>query len=386
MSFLRQPRQLWWRNALFQIHLWSGLLLGLYFLVIGASGSVIVFKKEMERAAIPHLIRVPPAATQASFQTMHDTVQRAYPQAKIVNAFLYSPGTSWSFRLSDHGERVQVYVNPHTGRILGQDRYGGKWLEWFYRLHVNLLAGNTGKWLNGIGGLCLTAMALSGVVIWWPGLRHWRNGLRYAWRAGWKRQNYDIHKLLGLVSVPLLVLLGITGSYWTWPKQYEAVLSWLTRGPAKTTPPAVPRIPMEQWKDLETILRSARAALPQGQPTLFRFAARPGDTHGLKRFLPGDWRTQGDDTVYLDPATAQVVRLDIHAEQPLGVRLQRDIYGLHFGMFGGLPTRILWVLVGLTPGALLLTGLLMYWNRVLVKKTRAWNPPALHVPAGSRSS
>jgi uncharacterized iron-regulated membrane protein len=373
MSFLKQPRQLWWRNALFQIHLWMGIVIGIYFLLIGVTGSLIVYKKELERAMIPQLIHVTPQPSKASFQSMYDSVQRAYPKATISNVFLYPDGTSWSFRLLHNKERVQVYVDPYSGRVLGEDRYRDKFLQLAYDFHVHLLAGDTGELLNGIGGFCMVAMALSGVVVWWPGIRSWRNALRYAKHANWKRQNYDVHKLTGLASTVFLVLLGFTGSYWTWPKQYEAALAWLTQGPAKTTAPVVAATPRDQWKDLDAILVAARTALPEGQHSLFRFASRPGDTHSLKRVLPRDWRTQGDDTVYLDPATAKVVRLDFHAEQPLGVRLQRDIYALHFGTFGGSFTRLIWALVGLFPGVLFVTGLLMYRNRVLVKRSRRWN-------------
>jgi uncharacterized iron-regulated membrane protein len=374
-NFWQNPRAAWWRNALFQIHLWAGIILGLYFVVIGLTGTLIVYKKELERAMIPHLIRVEPQPQRASFQAMYDSVRRAYPQAGISNVFLYPEGVSWSFRLSENKERVQVYVNPYTAEVLGEDRYRNKFLQWVYDLHVNLLAGKTGVLLNGIGGFALALMALSGIVIWWPGRRFWRTGFVYARRAGWKRQNYDVHKLLGLSSAGFLLLLGVTGSYWTWPKEYEAALAWLTRGPAKTSAPKVAPTDPAQWQDLEAILASARAALPEGQPSLFRFAAKPGETHSLKRILPTDWRTQGDDTVYIDPATARVVHIDLHAEQPLGVRLQRDIYALHFGTFGGHGTRVLWLLIGLTPLVLFVSGLLMYWNRVLVKRRAAWNRP-----------
>lgn len=376
MSFLHHPRKLWWRKALFQVHLWAGIGIGLYFLVIGLTGSLIVYKKELERAMIPKLIEVEKSPQRASFQAMYDSVKLAYPKANITNAFLYPEGVSWSFRISDNKERVQVYVDPNTARVLGEDRYGGKFLQWVYDLHVNLLASDTGELLNGIGGFFMVAMSISGLVIWWPGIRVWANAFRYATGAGWKRQNYDIHKLIGLSSALFLLLLGITGSYWTWPKEYEATLAWLTQGPAKTKAPVVPKTPQSEWKDLELILSSAREAIPGGQPSLFRFAARPGDTYSLKRVLPSDWRTQGDDTAYVDPATAKVVHVDKHAEQPLGVRLQRDIFALHFGTFGGHFTRILWILIGITPALLFVTGLLMYRNRVLVKQSSRWNVPA----------
>ena len=98
------------------------------------------------------------------------------------------------------------------------------------------------------------------------------------------------------------------------PREYEAAPAWRTQGPTKTTPPVGPATPRDRWKDLDTIRAAARSALPEGQPSLFRFASRPGDTQSLKRVLPRDWLTQGDDTVYLDPATAKGIRLDIHDE------------------------------------------------------------------------
>lgn len=44
---LERPQQVWLRKATFQVHLWAGLLLGLYVIVIGISGSILVFKEEL---------------------------------------------------------------------------------------------------------------------------------------------------------------------------------------------------------------------------------------------------------------------------------------------------------------------------------------------------
>ncbi len=43
MSFLQKPRSVWFRKALFQVHLWAGLVLGLYMAVIGTTGAILVF-------------------------------------------------------------------------------------------------------------------------------------------------------------------------------------------------------------------------------------------------------------------------------------------------------------------------------------------------------
>ena len=56
MTFLRrvirQPQGVWARKALFQIHLWTGIGVGLYIFVISVTGSAIVFRREITRLAL----------------------------------------------------------------------------------------------------------------------------------------------------------------------------------------------------------------------------------------------------------------------------------------------------------------------------------------------
>jgi uncharacterized iron-regulated membrane protein len=56
---------------------------------------------------------------------------------------------------------------------------------------------------------------------------------------------------------------------------------------------------------------------------------------------------------------------------PAGVRLMLLFRPLHFGAWGGPAMRVLWVLVGLAPGGLFVTGFLLWWRRALRKR---WVP------------
>ena len=38
----RQPQRVWLRRAMFQVHLWTGLALGLYIVLLSVTGSVLV--------------------------------------------------------------------------------------------------------------------------------------------------------------------------------------------------------------------------------------------------------------------------------------------------------------------------------------------------------
>ena len=52
-NWLRHPRGVWLRNAIFQVHLWIGLGVGLYVVAISLSGSVLVYRSELRQAFNP---------------------------------------------------------------------------------------------------------------------------------------------------------------------------------------------------------------------------------------------------------------------------------------------------------------------------------------------
>ena len=74
--------------------------------------------------------------------------------------------------------------------------------------------------------------------------------------------------------------------------------------------------------------------------------------------------------VHVDPSTGALLRVDRHAERSAAQRMLRAMFPLHAGTFGGLTTRILWLLLGLAPLTLLVTGSLMGWRRVVSPRRR----------------
>ena len=43
---------------------------------------------------------------------------------------------------------------------------------------------------------------------------------------------------------------------------------------------------------------------------------------------------------------------------------------LHVGSFGGLGIKVFWLILGLVPALLLVTGTIMWWNRVVLPRMR----------------
>jgi uncharacterized iron-regulated membrane protein len=71
------------------------------------------------------------------------------------------------------------------------------------------------------------------------------------------------------------------------------------------------------------------------------------------------WRSR----VYLDQYTGKVLRVRNSRSLSVGDAVMDAFNPLHFGTFGGLPTRILYIFVGIAPTILFFTGFVMWRYR-----------------------
>jgi len=98
---------------------------------------------------------------------------------------------------------------------------GWRAMRWLVNLHANLFAGSAGRFVNGIGGISLTWLCLTGAVIWWPGVKYWRRSIEVNWRANFPRLNWDVHSALGFWLFPILLLWGLSGTYLALPQLFS---------------------------------------------------------------------------------------------------------------------------------------------------------------------
>ena len=167
--WLRRPQQVWLRKAIFQVHLWSGIGLGLYIIFISLTGSVLVYRNEMYEAATP-------------------------PSG------LYTPETT----------PIGITI-----------------VSTLIDLHDNLLAGETGRLVNGVGAIAALLIALTGLVIWWPGVAKWRRSLIVRRGVGWKRLNWDLHSAIGFWSFAFIFIFAASGIYLCFPQAVTAFGDYL---------------------------------------------------------------------------------------------------------------------------------------------------------------
>ena len=368
-TILHHPRRLWLRKALFQVHLWLGILLSLYVIVISLSGAVLVFEDEIRVATMPKvqydLARVAPLSSVMA------RAKERFPESQLTYVTLPQRGSPrWALFLEDaHGKSRTVYADAFSGEP--QMRGGKLFIDWVLELHVYLLMGRIGFIVNCAAGIGLLLLAITGAVLWWPGVKLWRRSLGVSLRSGWKRINYDLHSAIGIWTLLIVSWWGFTAVCFLFPTQVTAVVNAVSPLKGMKEPQAQEPPQSAEIISLESIL----AQQPTISPGSLSGISLPEKAGGkvvlyVDRRSPGDFSHRDIDT--FDGHTGKLLTVWHYGEkQTLGDWLVWLVYPLHFGTLWGLPVKIVWALLGLGLCSLTITGLLMYWNRYLSVQWRA---------------
>ena len=318
---------------MFQIHLWTGIGFGLYVVLISVTGSAIVFRNEIYQKAGSGTRIVEVRGIKLPADELKKIVRQKYPDNTLSFVFEGKQPTTATEVWMEHGkERVQRLFDPYTGADLGDSvPQSIRVAAWLAKLHTDLLYGDNGRKVNGIGAIFLTLLCVTGFVVWWPGVASWRRNLAIDFRSNWKRLNWDLHSAIGFWSFALIFMWAITGVYLAFPLPFQKIINHYSTLIQYALPEDV---------TLATPTAPDPTALVLAQPSQPKSSnfGKGGRRQPIRR-------SAGDNFI-------------------------RWIYYLHFGNFAGPKTKSLWVLLGLLPVVLFVTGAIMWWNRVLSPAAR----------------
>ncbi len=299
--WVHHPQQVRLRRVLFHVHLWSGIAVGLYILMMSVTGSVLVYRNELYRAATPKPIISRNAGPRLTDDQLAEAALYSYPGYRVVKITrARNPDQTVDVWLSRGGETKYRLFDPRSGNDLGDSVPTGiRLVSNLLDLHDNLFAGVTGRNVNGVGALAMLALALTGVAIWWPGIKTWRRSLTLHRGVGWKRLTWHWHSMIGFWSLGFTLVFAISGVYLCFPDAFQALADRLE-------PP----------------------------------------TSRNEGFRIGDW------IIYWLAFS--------HFGRVNGIGIPCSGPGLC-----DQSTKAIWALFGLAPAAMFVTGAIMWWNRVL---------------------
>ncbi|MBF2029850.1 MAG: PepSY domain-containing protein [Oscillatoriales cyanobacterium C42_A2020_001] len=350
------------RRLALRLHGSIGIIAGILLVVIGLTGSLLVFSHEIDHLVHPQLLQVVSQAEQISPQRVVDIAQAFQPSLKPHRITMpRSPNETYTvMMISPNDEYTDVYVNSYDGAVLGSRPWKQTVVGWLIDLHVHLFAGDWGMNLVGICGGGFLVMGITGLLLW-NGWKQLRFGFKIRWQAPWQLVNYDLHKALGVASVALLCLIALTGMAMVFWTPFETAVYSLTKSPKP--PEFVSKmIPGTTPMDINQLLRKAEATLPEGKIFKFFPAKTPDATFNVWMEVLHEHEFNKNPYLRLDQYSGEVLHVSGWKNDSLGDRLLSAPYILHVGNYGGWLTRILYCLIGLVPLVLLITGFVL-WNR-----------------------
>ncbi len=371
--YFRRPQQLAVRRLNFQVHLWVGIILALYMIVIGVTGSILVFRPELERlCGLKPWQNIRVQEPLADIATVVDNLKAAYPRSHVVSVDAPSVDEATFVAVLQGRSRIKVACDPKEGKVLGEFPKTYNWLDFVQELHETLLVEQRGigrKW-NGAGAALLLLLNATGMVIWWPGIRNWTRALKVDFQRGWRRINFDLHVSVGFWTILIASFWALSGVYFGWPRQIFEFVNSLS--PVITARPPAISVPIESTAhdpDLRALVERASTldpgttlggiAFPYGRRAPLAVVMRRRNSPGYEYV----------DTVYFNPYNGEYISTWRYGvNQSFGDSVIWWQVPLHFGTYWGLGIKIVWATAGLAIPLLTITGLLMYWNRVLRRK------------------
>lgn len=350
-----------WRQRLLFCHRWLGIVIGVYFVLLGVTGSLLVFGREIDRALNPALLTMQAQGAYRPLSEIVTAFRTRYPDAPMsyVN-YPVPPDGVFNIRSGpNQASQLYVYFNPYTGQIIGDRTRIGSLYGFLCYLHFYLLFGQTGWTLNGWGAGLVLVLVLAGLWLWWPvkraGTAVWRARVLVRRDAGRSRLLYDLHNVAGIYSLVFALLFTLTAMAFAFPAPATRVVYAITG----TQPDAVLRVTPPQDRQplpLDQLVAAADAAI---DGRILRVSVPQSPTAPLMvRKEWDDWnQTRNHAMVAIDPYTGGVMDVyDSRQHASVGRLLLQWAYPIHFGLWGGVWTRILYVVLGLAPLLGFVTG------------------------------
>ncbi|MDY7232547.1 PepSY-associated TM helix domain-containing protein [Hyalangium rubrum] len=351
------------RRFLFKVHLYAGLTVGAVLVVTGLTGAVLVFEEELEGALDPEVRRVVPGPERVPFsQVLAAVVENqggTQPRMLRIPERHDAPIEAW---MGGGRDAVKVYVNPYTAQVLGSRNPSDSVVGIVRDLHIRLLAGKAGETVVGGLGVALLLLSVTGIIVWWPGRRKLAEGFKVRRPLRWRRGNFDLHKVSGAVTLVFLLLAGLTGTALVFPAPFQ----WMLKPLQASTPKATPTPPGPATGEplsLDALMAVASRTMPGAHPTRIELPATPDAALKVRMRFPQEPHPNGMSFVFVDRHSGAVLYAESALKASAASRLMALRYPIHIGQIGGMVTRVLAVLTGLSLVGLFFTGLFLWHAR-----------------------
>jgi uncharacterized iron-regulated membrane protein len=345
----------------YKIHKWAGLISALFLLLIGLSGAILVFNKEIDEIQFPELYSIDNPNRTIELDAAILLIEKKYPFNKVRVKQFTDPHQAIAFEIRDKVNRRMVYIHPVTSKILLNVDADSIISRWLLKLHYTLHAGEIGKFVVFLVGLLFVLSIITGFVVYKKSILK-----VILFKEKFRTKNVvtfssSLHRIVGVWSLLFNFILGFTG-----------LLISLTIVVSGLKPKKNNLNELHKSKNsVKVLLNSITLKYPNYTPSFLILPTKPNTKLKVFGKVEDDFALYSifGNQIEVDIISKKIVSAEFNTTIGFGKRFYGIVLSTHFGEFGGMFIKILYFFIGLTPPLLSITGFIL-WKRKKINRKK----------------
>lgn len=357
------------------LHKYLAWSIGIWLVLICASGSILLFKNDLLPFMYKDLSLAQEQYVLANQTSKQNQIKNTEILARVTAQFdqvehyryvIYASNKAPWHTVVDEQDTHHYY--DLTGNKLLSRSHNGDWLEWLRQFHLHLLLHEFGEDVLGVLSIIASVLVIAGLAVWWP-KRFNKRLFVLPTRGGHAKTYRQWHTVIGSLSFPLLAVVLFTSIGLLYFSSLQTFIkNVLDEKPVAATTFAVS--PSKQKIDMDTAtittnwLRAYDEVLQKLPGAKFRLVSLQQDQTkliSLRMKFEQEWHPNGRTRVYFHPQTGNVVKTYSALNMGAAESVMNLLYPVHTAAVGGYWWLIILAMVGISPLALMYCGVRLSW-------------------------
>ncbi|MCK0188404.1 PepSY-associated TM helix domain-containing protein [Arenibacter sp. F20364] len=371
------------RKFINDAHLWLGIGSGIILFLVCLSGTVLTFEEEIKDLFAKEFVIMNTSGSPLSIEKLSESISKEGVVSNVTIPAATNEALKFQVKTSPKDRRGTTYfVDPYSGEYQKEQKSNldGFFMTMFKMHRWLLLETEVGRPIVGVATIIFLFLAISGMVLWFPKRMKWKSfkpGFKIKYKANWKRINHDLHNTLGFYACIFLVIMSLTGLFWSFEWYRDAGSTVLgtkvfgNRGGGPNFKSALN--PGAKEITFEEILQLTSRELDFEGKTTISIPVSENDVYTVTKNNNSRFSPITTDKLIFD-RDGTLLHKELFANKPLNVQIASLIKPIHIGTIYGTFSKIIYFFACLIATSLPITGTLIWINKLKTKKSKKKQP------------
>lgn len=388
----------------FQLHWFLGFVFGILLLIVGVSGAILSYEKEIMNVINKdtYTVQIPQNQERLKEAEILKIFHEKNPSEKINSiSFSSDLGKSISVNVAKEGERrgVTTYLNPYTAEVL-PELVGKDFFMFVFRLHRWLAFEGTiqgvGKQAVALATIAAILLTIGGIIVYWPRIKNgFVKSLTFSFKHKKRAFLSTMHGAIGMWVVPFFLLMCLTGLYWSYDWYRSAMFTvFQVEQPKRAAPPQQAQGqgqgPKEQqanktqngenrvqkqviaYDDIASTVNFFNSNVARDyRNASLRLEPSKNGTYTISYLFADATHFRESNSMEIDFKNEKIVKESKYEDKKLNEKIMSSMLPLHSGEFFGWFGKLSYFISSALMALFVITGYMLYYDRWKKKRAKA---------------